>query len=97
MKIKEIFKKKETKLDKEIESVLECLNDLDPSTEEYAAATKNLDILVKLKSTDEKKTVSPDTIVMVAANLVGLLLVLNYEKADIITSKAFGMIFKGKA
>ena len=40
--------------------------------------------------------VTPDTLLTVFANLAGILLVLNYEKIDIIRSKAFGMIMRGK-
>ena len=39
---------------------------------------------------------SPDTLLTVGANLFGLLLVLNFEKSDIIRSKAFGLIAKLK-
>jgi hypothetical protein len=44
----------------------------------------------------EKWKISPDALLTVAANLLGILLVLNFEKLDIIRSKAFGMIIKGR-
>ena len=40
--------------------------------------------------------IDPNTVLGIAGNLLGILAVLNYEKTDIITSKAFGMIMKGK-
>lgn len=40
--------------------------------------------------------VSPDVIFAGAINLAGILLVLNFEKIDIVRSKAFNMIVKGK-
>ena len=39
---------------------------------------------------------NPDTLLTVAANLFGIMLVLNFEKLDIVRSKAFGMILKGR-
>ncbi len=41
-------------------------------------------------------TITPDAILFAATNLGGILLVLNYEKLDIIRSKAFGLLFKGR-
>lgn len=43
-----------------------------------------------------KSKISWDTILVVMGNLAGILLVLNFERLDIIRSKAFGMIVKGK-
>lgn len=40
--------------------------------------------------------ISPDTVLVVAGNLLGILLILTYEKADIITSKAINFILKGR-
>lgn len=39
-------------------------------------------------------TVSMDTLVSSAAGLLGILLILNYEKGDIITSKGFNIASK---
>ena len=41
-------------------------------------------------------SITPDTIVIVSANLIGILLILNYEKLDIISSKAIGFVLKGR-
>ncbi len=40
--------------------------------------------------------ISPDTMLVVGGNLLGILLILGYEKADIITSKAMSFVLKGK-
>ena len=45
---------------------------------------------------EQKWNFSPDALLTVAGNLFGILLVLNFEKLDIIRSKAFGMIIKGR-
>lgn len=44
----------------------------------------------------DKKKLSPDTILVVAGNLVGILLLVGYEHAHVITSKALGFILKGR-
>jgi len=38
--------------------------------------------------------VSADTIAIIAANLAGLIIILGFERANVITSKAFGMILR---
>ena len=40
--------------------------------------------------------ISPDTLLVVGGNLLGILLILNFEKADIVTSKALGFVLKGR-
>lgn len=55
-----------------------------------------MDLLDKRKKLTEKKTVSPDTIALILGNLIGIAMVLGYEKANVITSKAFGMVVKGR-
>lgn len=40
--------------------------------------------------------ISPDTAIVVLANLIGLLLIINYEKSDILTSKAVQFIMRGR-
>ena len=41
-------------------------------------------------------TITPDTILVAATNLLGIVLVLNFEKFDIIRSKAIAFVLKGR-
>lgn len=43
-----------------------------------------------------KWNITPDTLLVVAGNLVGIILILNKEKADIILSKALGFVLRGR-
>lgn len=63
-------------------------------SEEYA---KNLDGIVKLhKMREEEKSpgVSPDTVALVAANLLGILLIIRHEHVNVITSRAMNALIK---
>ena len=40
--------------------------------------------------------VTPDTVLIAATNILGILLILNFEKLDIVRSKAFGLLLKGR-
>ena len=83
-------------LDIEIGRVLLTLEHLDPSSEEYAAASVQLIPLYKARNEKNRDGVSKDTVALISANLLGLVLVLNHEHVNVISSKAFGMIMKAR-
>jgi len=49
--------------------------------------------LSKARSESQRK-ISPDTLILVAGNLAGIVLILNYERAGVITSRALGFVMK---
>lgn len=67
---------------------------LDESVDHWEVLKRSLEEYEKLSKRDWK--VSPDTLLVVAGNLMGILLILNFEKMDIIRSKAIGFILKGR-
>lgn len=89
-------KDKRTILEKEIESVVEIMGQHQPDSKEYTAMAKNLETLHKAYEIQVGRKVKPDTKWLIAGNLAGLLFVLCYENAHVITSKAFGLIIKGR-
>lgn len=89
-------KDKRTNLEKEIDDVLKEMELLDKDSDEYKKRVVILERLYKAKSMDTNRRVSPDTIAVVAGNLLGILVILNFEKANVITSKALGFVLKGR-
>jgi hypothetical protein len=87
---------KRTTLEKEIDAVLDILKNTAPDSTEYAAIAKNLEMLCKAKSHEHCRGISPDTIAAIAGNLLGIVLILGYEKANVITSKALGFVIRGR-
>ena len=83
-------------LDLEIERVTIKLAGIHEESEEYAVVAQNLERLWKIRNLTQDNQISPDTIALIAANLVGILLILNFEKLDVISTKAFGFIMKGR-
>lgn len=81
-------------LDVVITKLIEELEIQPTNTKEYSATTDQLVKLYTLKNATQRPKVSPDTLVSVAANLTGILLILNFERAGVVTSKA--MSFLGK-
>jgi len=93
-----IFTKKDTRtiLDKEIEAVIKDLGALAPNTDDYTTTVSNLEKLYKMKNEEKSHRVKLDTMVIVAGNLLGILLILGYEQTDIIRTKALGFVIKGR-
>ena len=89
-------KDKRTNLEKEIDSVLAVMATFKADSKEYTAMAANLEMLYKAKSQECDRRVSPDTIAVIAGNLLGIALILGYEKAGSITSKALGFVVRGR-
>lgn len=90
----EVKRKKRTKLDDAIDSLLDQMLVSDCSSKEYFTMVDQLTKLYKLREVDTPKRVSPDTLVLVAGNLIGIVVILGYEKANVITSRALGFVMK---
>jgi hypothetical protein len=87
---------KRTNIEKEIDSVLDVMRTYTANSHEYTDMARNLEMLYKAKSHETCSRISPDVIATVAGNLLGIVLILGYEKANIITSKALGFVLKGR-
>lgn len=64
------------------------------NSEEYA---KVLDIASKLhtmKQEDLPKSVSKDTLAIVVANLLGIFMIIQHERVNVITSRAMNLVMK---
>lgn len=66
----------------------------DESVEHWEVLRKSLEEYDKLSKRNWK--FSPDTLLVVAGNLFGIFLILNFEKMDIVRSKAISFVLKGR-
>jgi hypothetical protein len=90
------FNKKKEPIDLEIERVLEQLAKMDADSPKYKMAVDNLKVLHEARSCKDNAAISMDVIVMAVTNIVGILLVLDYERLHVFTSKAIGFVVKGR-
>lgn len=84
-----------TPIDKEIDVLTLALQDHKVTSKEYGKILKRMTELSKLqpeKPSPEK--LSRNTMLLVAANLLGIAFVTVWERDNVITSKAFGWILK---
>lgn len=83
-------------LDSEIARVQEYLTNQNPITKEYALASEQLMHLYKIRSESETShdRISRDAILSVAGSLAGIAMIVEYERAHVIASKAIGFVSK---
>lgn len=87
-------KAEKTGLDLVIDKLLKEIADQDFYSEEYTTMVDQLVKLYSLKDNQSNKRVSKDTLVIVAGNLVGIVLIVGYERAHVVTSKALNFVQK---
>lgn len=95
---KEKPKPEPTELDKAISHAFETLEQFEPNSDEYVKITKQIQLLTNLRneSKDKADKISKDALLAGAVSLAGIIAILGYEKANVITSKALGFVFKTK-
>lgn len=79
-------------IDEEIERLANQLANMSPVSDEYAKTADNLKVLCEAREKKNDRVISSEALLAAAVNIIGILVVLNFEKADTITSKAFGLI-----
>lgn len=91
-----MFRKTKTPsgIDIAIEDVLSELKGFTSDTDEYSKMTIQLERLHAMKVAEKPCRVDPNTMVIVAGNVIGIILILKFERINIITSKA--MLFVSK-
>jgi len=80
------------KLDDEIERLVDQLGMTSIDDENYEKIAKNLQKLTEARERKNDRVISSDAILAASINIVAMLLILNFEKAGVITSKAFNLV-----
>jgi hypothetical protein len=88
--------REQTKLEKAIDDILIELSELSSQTDEYAAMVEQLVKLHKMKEDEKPSRVSQDTVATIAAHLAGILLIVGYERTNVVTTKALAFMHKLK-
>lgn len=86
--------KTETPLQAAIDEMLRELVQVGGDSEQAGRIVANVTALNELQKTNSSGPVSKDALVTAAANLTGILLILNHERAHVVTSKALGFVQK---
>ena len=91
-----LFKKQKdpTGLDVAITEVFSDMKGFTSDADEYSAMVDQLVKLHTLKECEKPQGVSKDTLLIVAGNLLGIVLILSYEKTNVITTRALQFMLK---
>lgn len=89
-------KDEESPLDKAINQVFSEMESLTADSDEYAKMVNRLEQLYKLKCPEKANKLSKDAILAVVGNLAGIVLILGYERAHVVASKALGFVLKSR-
>jgi hypothetical protein len=81
-------------LDTVIDRILSELDQLDPASEQYATVVNQLVKLHSMKTHEGPKRVSPDALVAAGASLLGIIIMVNYERVHVFTTRALGILPK---
>jgi hypothetical protein len=79
----------------ESKRLLDKMQSFEPDTKEYKDLLDNLKALTPLlpdQPRKETKSISPDTIVNAVTYIFGIVLILNFEKLDVLRSRATGFM-----
>lgn len=83
-----------SELDEAITSALRQLDSLPAYSDEYIQILNQVERLSALKTTNRRQRVSPDTMALVLGNLVGIVLIVGYERANVMSSAAKAFVLK---
>lgn len=93
-----MFKKpapEKTELDKVLDELLIDLQNEEHDSDRYATIMERVIKLYQLKEVDTKSAperISPDTLMKVSGNLLGIMLIVGHERAHVVTSKALTFV-----
>jgi hypothetical protein len=90
-------KKNQTPLQALIDDQVIALKEVGLHDEKADAILARIEKLHKMNTAERSNRVSPDTMVSVAANLVGIALIIKHEHVNVITSKALSFVPKLKS
>lgn len=81
-------------LEAAINRVLLAMQEHSPDSDEYETLLSRLTDLNAIKATHAKNALSKDTLATIAANIAGILLILQYERVNIVGTKALSFVQK---
>jgi hypothetical protein len=89
-------KKKPSVLDEPIAKVLTDMNTYGADSPEYPTLINHLEKLNRMKAEERGNRPSPDTMAIVAGNLLGILIIVAYEQKHAMVSRGLGFVIKPK-
>lgn len=83
-----------TDLEKAHDRALTQLDGQDVTSRAYGEILERVAKLHKMKEEEKPESISKETVLRVAANLLGILMIIHHERVNIVTSKALPFVQK---
>lgn len=90
------MKNKDDNLQKAIDELLSEMETYQGDSPEYDRLTDQLTKLYSIKNRSDSNGISKDVLVNVGGQLLGIAMIVNFEKAGVVTSKALQFVTKLK-
>lgn len=87
---------REEGLEEAITLLLSEMKGFTADSDEYSRMIGHLNLLYKIKDQEKPDRISKDTIAVIAGNLAGIVMILGFERANVITSKALSFVMKAR-
>lgn len=81
-------------LEHAIERAIRSLGNYEVGSEEYVKILDQVVELHRMLVSDKPASVSRDTLAVVGANLLGILLIIKHEFVNVVTSRAMSLLLK---
>lgn len=96
--LKDFFsaEEKDEILDNQIVAVAQRMDDIGVSSDEYPKMLEHLKKLYEIKANKRRDPVSRDTMALIAGNLVGIFVIVAYERTHVTASKGFNQLIRPK-
>lgn len=91
------FKREPSSLDEMIRDIEVLMFRHDNHSEEYQSLLKQYDKLIELRNSQKRKPIDPNVLLTVAANLTGILVVVNAERLSALSSKVWGLLMRPRS
>lgn len=86
--------RKPSPLDATITEILTDMQGFNAESPEYERLLERVERLNKLKTESRFRRVSPDTLAIVLGNILGILIVVGYERGHVMTTRAKEYVLK---
>lgn len=74
--------------------ILDEMDTFGPDSQEYPTMLDHLERVSNLHKSEDKRKATPDNLILVAGNLLGILVIVAYEQKHVMTSKGLGFVRK---
>jgi hypothetical protein len=85
-------KKSVSPLQTAIDKAISELDNHSITSDEYATIVNHLHKMQEIENKKNSRSLDPNTVATIAANIAGILMIIHHENVNVITSKALGFV-----